>query len=208
MQIKVTDTKMLKIITTYYNSGDCDLGIKQYTTQESEVPVVEGKLVLIKNENIYPEIDQIGFNISVGNLFWNQVTPSKQIEKLVGVVTPIIISETERIEMDDWVQLLDYFGNPFLGGPQQWKGNGVLNNGHVKVLALPEHFSPKHLRDIVDGKMKDGDKLLVECETKYDDTDTFINEWGNREGRDNEFVRFDSQGHIILYRPKEKVYTI
>ena len=33
-----------------------------------------------------------------------------------------------------------------------------------KVIAFPNHFSPKHLQAIVDGKLKDGDEVLVECQ--------------------------------------------
>ena len=33
-----------------------------------------------------------------------------------------------------------------------------------KIIALPEHFSPKHLQAIVDEKLQDGDEVLVECD--------------------------------------------
>lgn len=38
------------------------------------------------------------------------------------------------------------------------------HTGAFKILALPEHFSPRHLQAIVDGKLKDGDKVLLEVE--------------------------------------------
>ena len=40
---------------------------------------------------------------------------------------------------------------------QQIKESNTTNE-YSKILALPEHFSPKHLQAIVDGKLKDGDK--------------------------------------------------
>jgi hypothetical protein len=43
-----------------------------------------------------------------------------------------------------------------------------------KLLALPEHFSPKHIQSIVDGKMKDGDEVLVECESSYEREGIFL----------------------------------
>lgn len=43
------------------------------------------------------------------------------------------------------------------------KQKGSINE-YAKILALPEHFSLEQLQMIVDGKLKHGDKVLVECE--------------------------------------------
>lgn len=45
----------------------------------------------------------------------------------------------------------------------------ILNNLQkikkvFKILALPEHFSSKHLQSIIDGKLKENDEVYVECE--------------------------------------------
>lgn len=74
-----------------------------------------------------------------------------------GWLKPIIISETEKIEVDDWGYGMD--------GLFEYKGSVNIDGGRLpnKVLALPEHFSPKHLQAIADGKLKDGDKVYVEC---------------------------------------------
>ncbi len=32
-----------------------------------------------------------------------------------------------------------------------------------KILALPEHFLSEQLQMIIDGKLKDGDRVLIEC---------------------------------------------
>src|SRR5690348_3548330 len=40
----------------------------------------------------------------------------------------------------------------------------TLNLLHVRFFALSEHFSTEQLQMIVDGKLKDGDKVLVECQ--------------------------------------------
>lgn len=95
--------------------------------------------------------------------------------------SPIIISETEKIEV----------GDPFLfyvrlntgheyhntirtctrvgdNGGSFFDVNGeegicFMGNG-FKILALPEQFSNKHIQEIVDGKITDGDVVLVEYE--------------------------------------------
>jgi hypothetical protein len=78
---------------------------------------------------------------------------------------PILISRTEKIEVGDWVY------HPKTKSILQVGKEGWLDavqsgdNTYYKILALPEHFSHKHLQAIVDGKLKDGDKVLVECES-------------------------------------------
>jgi hypothetical protein len=65
---------------------------------------------------------------------------------------PIIISETQEIKEGDLrydvlnehiIQLLDSY----------------------KILALPEQLSPEIIQDIVEGKLKDGDEVYLQCET-------------------------------------------
>lgn len=50
-------------------------------------------------------------------------------------------------------------------GVKNWKeASEYYKWSCYKILTLPEHFSPKYLQDIVDGKMKNADKVLIECE--------------------------------------------
>lgn len=90
----------------------------------------------------------------------------KSMQLKGNVYYPIAISETEKIEVGDWVYNTVthkiYTVNEGLSVVLQ--GNSLDAKSHVKILALPEHFSPEILQQIIDGKLKDGDKALVECE--------------------------------------------
>lgn len=71
-------------------------------------------------------------------------------------IKPIIISETENLEVGDKGLDLDtYFIFDFTGTYTTFRAR--------KILAFHENFSPKHLQDIVDGKLKDGDEVFCEC---------------------------------------------
>lgn len=56
---------------------------------------------------------------------------------------------------------------------------------------------------IVDGKLKDGDKVLVECVpyTPYDSVRTVVNSDGNR------IHQIKLNPHITIYPVEEKMYT-
>lgn len=71
----------------------------------------------------------------------------------------ILISLTEKIENKDWIW--DMINGKIFQADGAFKAG---ENGFYKILALPEHFSSKHLQDIVDGKMKDGMTVLLECD--------------------------------------------
>jgi hypothetical protein len=142
MQIKVTDTKMHRTIG-------------KYLPVDKDVPVAEGKLILIQAK----EDSLLAFNQYNGEYY---ILPEKgaRLKMPAQYLKPIIISETEKIEVGDWY--LHYNS-----GPKEYtldsRGN-ILPYGNKKVLALPEHFSPKILNQIVNGELKDGDGVLLECE--------------------------------------------
>jgi hypothetical protein len=103
------------------------------TFQHNGKTVCKGKLVLI-------ETSMLDSNIV-------QDKKTKEMTIRVGsysvnhykAIKPIIISETEEDK------------------------NDLLQGKLVKILALPEHFSPELLQLIVDEKLKDGDEVIVEC---------------------------------------------
>lgn len=144
--IKVKDTRMHKTIP-FPNAID---------VKEGQIPIAEAQLVLVKciwQESIFA-ISTHGMN--------NIYLSNKEKRSLCTYYKPILISLTEKIEAGDWKY------NPNLNNiwqhNREGKGIGdVVHKDTKKVLALPEHFSPKHLQAIVDGKMKDGQKVLVEC---------------------------------------------
>jgi len=97
---------------------------------------------------------------------------------------PIIISETDKIEEGNWVYHSEWnmIGkvikkletNKYSTYYKVDYGNVEFENGQRsagiklrKILALPKHFTTKQLQVIIEGKMQDGDKVMVECELKW-----------------------------------------
>lgn len=117
---------------------------------------------------------------------------------------PILVSRTEKIEDGDWVYDEFVKNVPTNEGLiSQATGEhfeeGKFHDGyHFKILALPEHFSPSQLQDIVDGKLKEG-KCLVECE------------WTGGvycAGVQTNSYQIKLNPHITLYPVEKKMYTI
>ena len=131
---------------------------------------------------------------------------------------PVIISETEKIENGCWAYNKETSSLIKLDGLEKGELDAFIEQKNwFKVLALPEHFSPEQLQMIVGGKLKDGDKVLVECETNdprkadyYDklshNTRTVAIEVFNDEGLIKQ-IKLNSSNHITLHKVEEKVYT-
>lgn len=78
-------------------------------------------------------------------------------------VFPIIISETERPVPTENERVYSTVSKTISTFPDpRFFSDGT----YFKVLAFPENFSQEQLKMIVDGKLKDGDDVLVECEYK------------------------------------------
>src|SRR5690606_35806921 len=114
---------------------------------------------------------------------------------------PILISK-DKIEVDDWVY------NEVSKEIYQFKENHV--SYEFKILALPEHFSPQQLQDIVDGKLKEGDKILVECTINYC-KDCVFNQGQELSpdccNQSDTVIKLNSSNHITIYLVEEKMYT-
>jgi len=120
---------------------------------------------------------------------------------------PIIISETEKMEVGDWF----YWAGTT---PQIQQSVYGSKAGHpvFKILALPEHFSNEQLQIIVSGHLKDGDKVLVECyrepEKKrcgiVNDTCSYGEEYC--ECKRPYLIKLNSSNHITLHKVEEKMY--
>lgn len=92
-----------------------------------------------------------------------------------------------------------------------------------KILALPEHFSEEALQQIVDGKLKDGDKVTIECDRVrkrgYKCKDCGLRVTLGRKCKDEshkdlifddaEFnrIKLNQSNHIIIHKSEEKMYT-
>lgn len=212
MQIKVKDTRIHKTAKDYLGEDG--------TMHTFKVPVAEAKLVLVK---CLPEEATL-FEFQSNTLGYKLIhyDSSKGLIKGLGkYYKPILISKTEDIKYKD----LAYYANIHGGGKflvkavdTEWNrvyheldkdpieqygtiegGITPLPNEVFKVLALPEHFSAAHLQKIVDGKLKDGDKILVECEQSSVKL-TPLTATGRTEGKIEGW-------YITLYLITPKTYT-
>lgn len=122
------------------------------------------------------------------------------INPLVGVgLKPILISRIEKIEVGDWYVTTNGYGSK-IGEFRKCEDASYNFSNCFKILALPEHFSSKHLQAIVDRKLKEG-KALVECEDKC---------WCMKPqtGSCIECIKLIKLNpHITIYSVEEKMFT-
>lgn len=186
MQSKVTQTRMY----SYPSTKSYQVGVP------ISARVTEGKLVLIECK---PDPDTSILFRSEG--YSRLMFLNRGLAKGLGqCFKPIIISETEKIDAEvDWIyhsvtkQFRKSQIDDLMYSDQNWN----------KVLVLPNQFSPKHLQAIVDDKIKDRDKVLVECvDFNKADTDFGFNgsDW-------IKIIGLNSQGHVVLHKIEEKMYT-
>lgn len=145
-----------------------------YTDSQGEHIVHEGKLVLMK----YTLDKEVFVNIEGAYKY------------------PIVVSETEEIEVGDKVLYanstydvirIDEHNRPIVMLEDEEAQLAIWD----KVLALPNQLSEKHLQAIVDGKMKDGDDVYVECQVNT----TF----------DLDSIWLDKNNHITLFPAKQSL---
>ena len=146
---------------------------QQYSDSQGEHVVCKGKLVLLHPPYSFGSDVNIHYDEDV-------------------MCRPIIISETEEIKEGDKVVHLDdnYI---FTSNENESK----VHKKAKKILSLPEHFSEKHLQAIVDGKMKDGDEVLVKC------VGGKFNYRCNDKSQLEFFIDLDQQNHITLFPAKQ-----
>jgi hypothetical protein len=97
----------------------------------------------------------------------------------------IIISKTEEVLKGD--QYRGFF-------KYNKQGFGIIYP--YKILALPKHFSDKHLQAIVDGKLKDGDEVYVKCIRVESKPKSFSDLWK---------IYLNQQNHITLFPVKQSL---
>ena len=167
---------------------------QKYSDSQGEHIVCKGKLVLIRKK--IPQGGKIPKPDGVNRIY----DDNYQLD-------PIIISETEEIIEGDKALYKDSFGYLIFtlktkDADRYWWEEGScsrVENEVYKILALPEHFSDKHLQAIVDGKVKEG-KVLVKCflygekligadDPKYKDYKIYLNQ----------------QNHITLFPAKQSL---
>jgi hypothetical protein len=163
-------------------------------SRKIDVQVTDAELVLVecKRHPMEGELYRCDHEKSGVRMFWvGQNTYGG------ATINPIFISKTEKIEVGDWVYdraghqkvYIKEFDALAVDG-------GNCSDWCVKILALPDHFSPKQLQDIVDGKLKDG-KYLLECDPLFESLFNGVNPPA--------FIKLNP--HIIIH-PVERMYTL
>jgi len=109
-------------------------------------------------------------------------------------VKPIVISETEEIKFENTClmegKIIKHLHEMSVV---------ALKNKRNKILALPEKFSPIQIQAIVDGELKDGDNILLECEDNdYDFVATKL------KGEPFKKPVILDNNYIQIWKPKEK----
>lgn len=189
------------------------------------VPVVDAELVLVECE---PEDAML---VQIENA--NPLHPLYYLYKgrpMAGkYLKPILISRTEKIEEGDWRIRMDVASNdsefivkcdlPSSGVIEEVERDNIereiYKRPFYKILALPEHFSPKHLQAIVDGKLKEG-KVLVECgepcQLDKDYEGGYDCAYCKRKGMDfgdctskDNVIKLNSSNHITLHKVEDDI---
>lgn len=170
----------------------------KHTKIWNTIPVAEAKLVLVPIERgrmmylTHHSDGEIEFNIQPND---DAFVKSTSHGITIQPFKPILISETEEIEA--------IFAHGQIHKPDP--SYRAITNSAKKILALPEHFSPEQLQMIVDGRLKDGDKVLVECEKYYYSKKSEVG------GHDHNYfsyqIKLNSSNHITLHKVEERMYT-
>lgn len=76
-----------------------------------------------------------------------------------------------------------------------------------KILAMPENISPKQLQAIADGKLKDGDEVLVGCGAKVtDDEYKYTPDELFEEKHISYNVELDLKGYVTLHKAEDETW--
>lgn len=96
-----------------------------------------------------------------------------------GFCKPIIISEVEEIQIDDWVYNEDILEINDCAKITNEDGLKLARKINAKkILAFSNDFSKKQIEKIIDGRLKHGDKLWVECCRLTHDNETLVSHNG------------------------------
>lgn len=198
-QIKVTDTRMHKVSNKLTSSGNL--------LYKEDVPVIEGEVAFLINPmdesisdcSLWRDRDKIK------TIFINNLDNPFELVRDYDPINPTIISKTENIALNDWfvvngtIQQCVGFLNDDIEA-----SNGLPYQRFAchKILAFRHQLSPKHIEAFTKGKIKDGDKVLVECERKPEP------EYENIVITSRyDFIKLNPQSHVTLIRLKKKMVS-
>ncbi len=167
-----------------------------HTNSQGWHVVVKGRLVFVKTKDFKAPL-------KIGKLLPEIIFASAEHSGEWSDLLPIIISETEKINIGD-----QRYGEGMIMDTSINEEFSMRNNKGIwnKILALPENFSHKHLCAIVDGKLKDGQDVFVECEIKAFDKNHNEIIFGIEEGDyTTKSIFLDSDGHVKLFPVKIEI---
>lgn len=144
------------------------------------VPVAQGKLILISVKYRMQSI----FGWSEG--FRPALQEDWRVDPDKGWFVPIIISDTEKIEVGD------YYYNPKNNQIEKYLTESMIIDNCKKILALPENFSPDQLHSITKNILKNNDFVMIECNIKGLRTI----ESGNLNWNE---IKFNASDHVTIY---------
>lgn len=142
---------------------------KAITTYQENIMGVSGILKFIEVE---PRQTINGLSYRKDNKKLMVAPMSEEDHEQAQYIKPVLISKTDKIEVGDFK--LGYYINDKPADIREVikiDGNKLYDTEtayHIrdcvdKVIALPEHFSSKHLEDIASGKIKENDELTIKC---------------------------------------------
>ncbi len=150
--------------------------------------VCEGMLLLIKSKS--------SEDIMRSNVYINSIG-----------YTAIIVSNTEDINDEDVVLhkgelLIVKKNNGHYLSTYQCAKIEIRANLCNKVLVFPNNFSQKHLQAIIDGKIEDGDNVLIECESV--EVNYVTDTWSSSGHYIGKQIKLDNKSHIKLFAAKKR----
>lgn len=168
----------------------------------NEIHAAEGKHILVRCEP--KEAKFFKYQHTQTDAIY-LLPPNSIVKGLVFYHSPIIISETEKLEVGDaWINLKDStLGIHYSATEYDVNYINERSLSHCKkIIVLPEQYSPEHLQQWVDGKIKENDKVLVECTSEY-----FPSQGNGTKGFISNRIKLDPQGHVIIHEMIEEQKT-
>lgn len=158
---------------------------------------VKGRLILVE---VYTE--------DISKDVFNSIVHIAGGQGNVSCYNPIIISDTEPIEVGD----RRYDAERKSIGTcvneeervfyEEHNKNYHYDRKYFKILAMPEYISPQRIKDIQDGKLKDGDEVSIMC--RYNTFEEF--ESNNKKSFDTHLKLCN--GYVDIVSKAKKAYTV
>lgn len=165
----------------------------------------KGKLVIMHTDRDPCVVGELIYCVGTNPVVYSILTEIIVIDKFDTLkywksARPVIISETETIENTKTVDA-GLNGNWYYSSMYKYISRIGESLYDLKVLALPEHFSPAHLKEIINKSLKDGDIINIECAYDYHNESVTVMQDGKTP---QSFIKLNKDYHIILHDIKQK----